>query len=386
MENFSFNNPTKLIFGKGEIASLSKQLNPQSKILLTYGGGSIKANGVYDQVKTALAGFNYIEFGGIEANPQYETLMKAVEIARAEGVDFLLAVGGGSVVDGTKFIATAIRYDKTESPWDFMVNHALYKGVSSVPVAAVLTLPATGSEMNCGAVISRAETDEKLAFLNPDNYPVFSILDPEVCYSLPARQRANGIADTYCHTLEQYLTYPSESRLQDRFAEGILHTLQEIAPAVMKGEDYDTMANFMYSATFALNGIIGMGVPQDWATHMIGHELTALYGLDHGVTLSIVGPALISVMRVEKEEKILQYGERLWGITEGTTEVKVDATIVALRSFYESIGIKTRLSEHGVGEENFALIAERFRSRGWNLGERGLITPEKVVEILKAAL
>ncbi len=386
MNNFSFQNPTKLIMGKGEIAQLSKLLDPSKKILLTYGGGSIKANGVYDQVKEALVGFDYIEFSGIEANPQYSTMMKAVEIARAEGVEFLLAVGGGSVLDGTKFVATAVNYDKTPDPWDFLVNSALYEGVPSLPVACVMTLPATGSEMNCGAVISRAERDEKLAFLNPDNYPVFSILDPEVCYSLPTRQRANGIADTYCHTLEQYLTYPSESRVQDRFAEGILHTLQEIAPSALSGDDYDTMANFMYSSTFALNGIIGMGVPQDWTTHMIGHELTALYGLDHAVTLAIVEPAVLSVMRKEKEEKILQYGERLWGITEGSVEERVDATIAALRSFYESLGIKTRLSDHGVGDENFAVIAERFRSRGWNLGERGLVTPEKTVEILQAAL
>ncbi len=386
MNNFSFKNPTKLIMGKGEIAQLSKLLDPAKKILLTYGGGSIKSNGVYDQVKEALVGFDYIEFSGIEANPQYSTMMKAVEIARAEGVEFLLAVGGGSVLDGTKFVATAVNYDKTPDPWDFLVNSALYEGVPSLPVASVMTLPATGSEMNCGAVISRAERDEKLAFLNPDNYPVFSILDPEVCYSLPTRQRANGIADTYCHTLEQYLTYPSESRVQDRFAEGILHTLQEIAPSALSGDDYDTMANFMYSSTFALNGIIGMGVPQDWTTHMIGHELTALYGLDHAVTLAIVEPAVLSVMRKEKEEKILQYGERLWGITEGSTEERVDATIAALRAFYESLGIKTRLSDHGVGDENFQVIAERFRARGWNLGERGLVTPEKTVEILKAAL
>ncbi len=386
MNNFSFQNPTKLIMGKGEIAQLSKLLDPSKKILLTYGGGSIKANGVYDQVKEALVGFDYIEFSGIEANPQYSTMMKAVEIARAEGVEFLLAVGGGSVLDGTKFVATAVNYDKTPDPWDFLVNSALYEGVPSLPVACVMTLPATGSEMNCGAVISRAERDEKLAFLNPDNYPVFSILDPEVCYSLPTRQRANGIADTYCHTLEQYLTYPSESRVQDRFAEGILLTLQEIAPSALSGDDYDTMANFMYSSTFALNGIIGMGVSQDWTTHMIGHELTALYGLDHAVTLAIVEPAVLSVMRKEKEEKILQYGERLWGITEGGVEERVDATIAALRSFYESLGIKTRLSDHGIGDENFAVIAERFRSRGWNLGERGLVTPEKTVEILQSAL
>ncbi len=386
MNSFSFKNPTKIIFGKGEIAKLSSELTPNTKIMLTYGGGSIKANGVYDQVKTALAGYDIIEFSGIEANPEYDTLMKAVAIARAEKIDYLLAVGGGSVIDGTKFIATAINYDKTPEPWDFMLDNTLFADVPSVPLAVVLTLPATGSEMNDGAVVSRRSLNMKLPFMKADNFPLFSILDPEVCYSLPTRQRANGLIDTYCHTLEQYLTYPSESRLQDRFAEGILHTIQEVASSVMEGEDYDAMANFMYSALFGLNGIIGMGVPQDWATHLIGHELTAHYGLDHGVTLAIVGPALISVMREEKQGKILQYGERLWGITEGSVEEKVDATIAALRGFYESLGIKTRLSDYGVGEENFTVIAERFRARGWNLGERGSVTPEKVIEILKAAL
>ncbi len=386
MNSFSFKNPTKIIFGKGEIAKLSSELAADTKIMLTYGGGSIKANGVYDQVKAALAGYDIIEFSGIEANPEYDTLMKAIAIAREEKVNLLLAVGGGSVIDGTKFIATAINYDKTPEPWDFMLDNSLFADVPSVPLAVVLTLPATGSEMNDGAVVSRRSLNMKLPFMKADNFPLFSILDPEVCYTLPTRQRANGLIDTYCHTLEQYLTYPSESRLQDRFAEGILHTIQEVAPAVMEGEDYDAMANFMYSALFGLNGIIGMGVPQDWATHLIGHELTAHYGLDHGVTLAIVGPALISVMREEKQGKILQYGERLWGITEGSDEERVDATIAALRSFYESLGIKTHLADYGVGEENFSTIAERFRARGWNLGERGSVTPEKVIEILKAAL
>ncbi len=388
MENFSFCNPTKLIFGKGQIASLAKEISKDKKILLTYGGGSIMKNGVYAQVKEALAGYQVTEFGGIEPNPQYSTLMKAVDIVREQGIDMLLAVGGGSVIDGTKFIATAAGYTETADPWDFMEDSSLYANTTSLPLATVLTLPATGSEMNCGAVVSRADRDAKRAFLNPKNYPQFSILDPEVCYSIPLNQRANGVADTYCHTLEQYLTYPSESRLQDRFAEGILHTLQEKAADIlnMDTEDYDSMANFMYCATFGLNGIIGMGVPQDWATHMIGHELTALHGLDHGVTLSIVGPAMLSVMREEKKERLIQYGERLWNITEGTEEERVDASIAALRAFYESLGIKTHLSDYGIGDESFATIVDRFRDRGWNLGERGLVTPEKVLEILKLCI
>lgn len=386
MNNFVFKNPTKLIFGKGQIAAIANEIPRDKKIMITYGGGSIMRNGVYNQVVAALEGFNYIEFGSIEPNPKYATLMKAVELAKSKGVDFLLAVGGGSVIDGTKFIATAIKYNKTESAWDFMINQPLFADIVPVPLASVLTLPATASEMNCGAVISNTDTGEKLAFMHPLNYPVFSILDPEVCFTLPKKQRANGIADTYCHTLEQYLTYPANGMVQDRFAEGILQTLKTIGKEIVETDNYDIMANYMLSATMGLNGFIGMGVPQDWATHMIGHELTAMYGLDHGVTLSIVGPSLINVMREEKGEKILQYGERVWGITEGSNDEKIDKTIEATRNFYESIGIKTRLSDYGINGDKIEVIADIFRKRGWNLGEKGSITPDKVVEILKGAL
>lgn len=388
MNNFTFCNPTQLIFGEGQIARLSKNIPVGAKIMMTYGGGSIKSNGVYDQVLQALKGFDYIEFSGIEPNPHYETLMKAVEIARKEKVDFLLAVGGGSVIDGTKFIASAIHFES--DPWNFMINDTLLDGKSSVVIGAVLTLPATGSEMNCGAVVTRAQTKEKMAFHHEANYPKFSILDPKVCFSLPKRQIANGIADTFCHTLEQYLTYPANALVQDRFCEGVLLTLKEIAPKILiNPQDYDLCANFMFSATMGLNGMISMGLPQDWATHMIGHELTALYGLDHGVTLSIIGPALMQVMRKEKQAKLLQFGERVFGICSNqlpSEEERVDRTINALRNFYESLGIKTRLSEHGIGAENFQVIADRFKQRGWSLGENQSITPDKVIEILKAAL
>ncbi len=387
MNNFQFKNPTKLIFGKGEIASLSSELNKNIKYMITYGGGSIKRNGVYDQVIEALKGFDYVEFGSIEPNPQYSTLMKGVELAKSEKVEMLIAVGGGSVIYGTKFMATAINYTPKGEPWDFMLNQSLYEEVIPMPLAAVLTLPATGSEMNNAAVVSRKESGEKLAFKHPLNYPVFSILDPQVCYSLPVKQRANGIIDTFCHTLEQYLTYPTDSRVQDRFAEGVLLTLKEIGSDVIsKDSDYDTMANFMLSATMGLNGFLGMGVPQDWATHMIGHELTALYGLDHGVTLAIVGPSLMNVMREEKCEKLIQYGERVWGINSGGKQERIDATIAATRSFYESMGVKCKLSEYGIGDDKFEYIAQLFRARGWNLGEKCSITPERVVEILKGAL
>ena len=382
MNNFTFCNPTKLIFGKGTIARIAREIPTGAKIMMTYGGGSIRRNGVYDQVTAALKGRGAVEFGGIEPNPQYETLVKAVELARAEGVDFLLAVGGGSVIDGTKFIATALKYEG--DPWDFLLDPS--KAVDAVPLATVLTLPATGSEMNNGAVVSRKEVNEKLAFHNPKCYPLFSVLDPEVCYSLPQRQIVNGIVDSFAHTLEQYLTFDTQAMVMDRWAEGLLQTLVELGPKLVERHDrYDEVANFMLTATMALNGFIAMGVPQDWATHMIGHELTALHGLDHGVTLAIVYPGMMRVMRREKFDKLVQYAERVWGAT-GTPEEKAEAAIEKTDAFFCSLGMKTRLSEHGVGQETIDFIVERFRKRGWNLGENGQVTPERVAEILRERL
>ena len=378
MNNFTFRNPTKLIFGKGTIAQIAAEIPAEAKIMMTYGGGSIRRNGVYDQVKAALKDRTVVEFGGIEPNPQYETLVQAIGLAREQGVDFLLAVGGGSVIDGTKFIATALKYEG--DPWDFMVDPS--KATDAVPLATVLTLPATGSEMNNGAVVSRKEFNEKLAFHNPKGYPLFSVLDPEVCYSLPQRQIVNGIVDSFAHTLEQYLTFDTRSMVMDRWAEGLLLTLVELGPKLVERHDrYDEVANFMLTATMALNGFIAMGVPQDWATHMIGHELTALHGLDHGVTLAIVYPGMMKVMRREKFDKLVQYAERVWGVT-GSPEQKAEAAIGKTDAFFRSLGVKTRLSEHGIGEQTVDFIVERFRKRGWNLGESGKVTPERVAEIL----
>ncbi|MDE7356149.1 MAG: iron-containing alcohol dehydrogenase [Rikenellaceae bacterium] len=385
MNNFIFCNPTELIFGKGTIESIGKHVPSGSTVMMTYGGGSIKKNGVYDRVTKALGGCRLVEFGGIEPNPCYETLMKAVALAKSEGVDFLLAVGGGSVIDGTKFISCALGYDGAD-PWDFVLDGSRLKDVSPMPFATVLTLPATGSEMNNGAVITRQSSCEKLAFKHRRSFPRFSVLDPEVCYSLPARQVANGVADTFAHVLEQYLTYPCDAMVQDRFAEGVLSTLVEIgAKVVADHSDYDLVANYMFSATMGLNGIIAMGVPEDWATHMIGHELTAFCGLDHGVTLAIVFPALMSVMRADKHDKLLQYGRRVWGIDSGSPDVRIDKAIDLTRRFFESLGIKTRLSDYGIGDDVIKRIVDRMRERGWRLGERAAIDADTVRRILEAA-
>jgi NADP-dependent alcohol dehydrogenase len=381
MNNFVFHNPTRLIFGKGQIAALAKEVPAGGTILLLYGGGSIKQNGVYEQVMEALGDRRVLTYGGIEANPTYETLMKAVELAREEGVTFLLSVGGGSVLDGTKFVAAAIPFGG--DPWDIPAGRAKVK--EAVPLGAVLTLPATGSEMNGAAVISRKETREKLAFVSPKVYPVFSILDPETTYSLPPRQVANGVVDAFVHVMEQYLTHPTGTDLQDRMAEAVLLTLIDIGPKVMEGPpDYATRATFMWTATMALNGVIGAGTVQDWSTHVIGHEITALYGIDHARTLAAVLPALMDVQREVKREKILQYGERVWGLREGPAEERIDAAIARTVAFFEEMGLPARLEAYEeVARDTPEQVANRLEGRSaLPIGERSDITAGKVREIL----
>jgi NADP-dependent alcohol dehydrogenase len=383
MQNFTFHNPTRILFGAGQIGSLRREVPAGSKVLLTYGGGSIKQNGVYDQVKKALEGFEILEFGGIEPNPTFETLMKAVALAREGQVDFLLAVGGGSVLDGTKFIAAAVPYQGNE--WDLVGRHMAPR--TALPMGTVLTLPATGSEANCFAVVTRAATQEKLAFSSPLLFPRFSILDPETTFTLSPRQIANGVVDAFVHTLEQYLTYPADAPLQDRFAEGILQTLLEEGPKTLANpRDYISRSNVMWCATQALNGTIGAGVPQDWATHAIGHELTALHGLDHAQTLAIVLPNLLWVQRTSKREKLVQFAERVWNFRDGSEAVRLEKGIIATRTFFETMGNPTHLSAYGVGHERFGEIVERLQARrALPLGERKDITGDKLLEILALA-
>ncbi|MEH2111045.1 iron-containing alcohol dehydrogenase [Nostoc sp.] len=380
MQNFVFYNPVKILFGKGQIAKIAAEISADAKILITYGGGSIKTNGVYDQVKSALVGRNVFEFGGIEANPHLETLLKAVELVRNEGIDFLLAVGGGSVLDGTKFIAAAVPF--VGDPWDILAKNAPVK--AAVPFGTVLTLPATGSEMNTNAVVTKWETQEKLAFSSPLVFPRFSVLDPETTFSLPVRQISNGIVDAYTHVMEQYLTYPVNAPLQDRLAESILKTLIEEGPKTLANpQDYDARANVMWSATLALNGLIGAGVPQDWATHMIGHELTALHGLDHAQTLAVVLPSTLTIRRDRKWQKLLQYAEQVWGIVDGSEEERVTEAITKTRNFFESVGVRTRLSDYGVRLDTIPVIIERFEKRGTvALGEYKDVNSQVIEQIL----
>lgn len=380
MNNFIFQNPTKLVFGKGQIKKLSELIPDNVNLMLTFGGGSVTKNGVYDQVKEGLKGRNYIEFWGIEPNPHVETLRKAIKLGKENNIDFVLAVGGGSVLDGTKLIAAGIASDI--DAWDIVIEG--YSEIQ-IPYASVMTLPATGSEMNSGAVITREETQEKYAF--GSLYPQFSILDPEVTYSLPSYQISCGLADAYTHVLEQYMTTANQSKIMDRWAEGILLTIKEIAPKIVSGNrDYELMSEFMLSATLALNDFIRMGVSQDWATHMIGHEITAIHGITHGHTLAIVMPGTLRTLKNQKFEKLLQYGERVFNITVGSENEIVDKAIEMTEEFYRSLGLTTRLSEEGIGRDTIEVIVKRFNERNVSFGENRNVNGAVAGEILISSL
>lgn len=374
--NFTYHNPVKIVFGKGTIAKLPELIPAGTKILLAYGGGSIMKNGVYSQVVEALKGYDIVEFGGIEPNPRYETCMKAVELVKKENIGFLLSVGGGSVLDGVKFIAAAAVFEG-EDKWDILKGARIS---NALPIGAVLTLPATGSEMNGNSVISREETKQKQAFFSPLVYPKFSILDPETTFTLPPRQTGNGIVDTYAHVLEQYITVPVDAQIQDRWAESIMKTLVEIGPKVVANpNDYGLRANLMWAATCALNGIIGVGVPQDWATHGIGHELTAVFGLDHGQTLAVVFPQLMRHQKESKRGKLLQYADRVWDLTGGSEDERIEKAIELTEQFFQSVGVPTKLSEYGV-KEGIEVIEKRLAGTNF---ERGGVSAKDVGEILE---
>jgi NADP-dependent alcohol dehydrogenase len=378
MQNFIFKNPTEILFGRGMIAELGGRVPTTAPVLLLYGGGSIKRNGVYDQVKAALKNHRVIEFGGIEANPLFETCLKAVEQIKANQIGFILAVGGGSVLDAAKFIAAAARFEGADA-WDLLrTGGAAIK--AALPLGSVMTLPATGSESNSNAVISRQATQEKLALASPFVFPVFAVLDPETTFSLPPKQVRNGIVDAFIHVMEQYMTYPSAAPLQDRFSESILQTLVEVGPVTLaEPKNYDARAAFMWSATMALNGLIACGVPQDWSTHMIGHELTAFYGLDHAESLAIVLPGVWKHELAHKQAKLEQYGQRVWKAKTAT------GAIAKTEKFFHALGMPTRLGDYKIsGAEAAKKVSTRFAERKTVLGEHADLKPEAVAAILRS--
>ena len=385
MNNFSFYNPTKILFGEGQIAKISAEIPPNARVMLAYGGGSIKKNGVYQQIHDAIGEQIVCEFEGIEANPEYETLCRATDAVIANDVDFILAAGGGSVIDGVKFIAAAAHYEGDR--WDILTKGGKVVK-SAVAFGSVLTLPATGSEMNSGSVVTRSEYKAKLPFGSPLVYPQFSVLDPTTTYTLPMRQVINGVIDPFTHVMEQYLTYPAGGALQDRLAEGILQTLIDIGPeAIAQPENYEVRANVMWCATMALNGLIGVGVPQDWSTHMIGHELTALYGLDHAQTLAVVLPANLRVRKADKMAKLVQFAERVWHIHEGTDAEKAEAGIAKTEEFFRNLGAGTRIEDYDLDASIIDVVIKQLEAHGMvKLGEHQDVTPEVSRNILNAAL
>ncbi|WP_288022617.1 iron-containing alcohol dehydrogenase [Thauera sp.] len=368
MLNFDYYNPTRIVFGKDSIAHIDELVPADARVLVLYGGGSAERNGTLAEVEAALGARTVQRFGGIEPNPSYETLMAAVEQVRRDKLDFLLAVGGGSVIDGTKFVAAAVNYPN--EPWEILETRAKHL-TQALPVGCVLTLPATGSEMNCFSVVTRKSLQAKLGFGSPLVFPRFSVLDPVKTFTLPPRQIANGAVDAFVHVMEQYMTYPVNAPVQDRYAESLLQTLVEVGPqALATPEDYDVRANLMWAATQALNGLIGAGVPQDWATHMIGHEITALYGLDHAQTLAVVLPSLLHLRREAKRAKLLQFAARVWDIHAGSEDERIDAAIARTRAFFESLGVNTRLSAYGISADAVARIVAQLEAHGMTaLGE-----------------
>lgn len=386
MLNFDFHNPTHILFGKDRIADIAKLVPAQAKVLILVGGASAEKTGTLAEVRQALGARQHDTFSGIEPNPSFDTAMKAVQQVRQGGFDFLLAVGGGSVIDAAKFIAAAVPFDG--DTWDILLKGG--RNISrALPFGTVLTLPATGSEMNNGSVITRRDIGAKLPFRSRHLFPQFSVLDPTKTYTLPPQQLANGVVDAFVHTVEQYLTYPVNAPVQDRFAESLLQTLIEIGPRLLAATEpnYDDRASLMWAATLALNGLIGAGVPQDWATHMIGHELTALHNIDHARTLAIVLPAMLNERRVQKRDKLLQYGERVWGIRSGSDDERITAAIEHTRDFFERMGIPTRLGAYGLGADAIDVVIRQLEEHGMTkLSERGDVTSAVSRRVLEAAL
>lgn len=385
MLNFDFYNPTQISFGEGRIAKLDSLVPAEAKVMVLFGGQSAQRTGTLDEVKKALGDRQVFLFGGVEANPTYEKLMEAVQIVREEKIDFLLAVGGGSVIDGTKFVAAAVPYP--DEPWNILLNSG--RDIEqALPIGTVLTLAATGSEMNNGSVITRRSLQAKLPFHSNLVFPKFSILDPSKSFTLPERQVANGVVDAFVHVIEQYLTYPVNAPVQDRFAEGLLQTLVEQGPlALSQPDDYEVRANLMWVATLALNGLIGAGVPQDWSTHLIGHELTALYALDHAQTLAVILPSMMQERRDAKREKLLQYAERVWNLREGDEEQRITAAIEQTRAFFETLGVKTRLKDYNLEQAAVETVLKQLEQHGMQqLGERQDIDLTVSRRVLEASL
>jgi len=384
MQNFDYFNPTQIVFGQERLNELNNLVPEDAKVLVLFGGGSVKRFGTLDKIKANLGDRVVLEFGGIEANPKFETLMKAVDLVRTEKVDFLLAIGGGSVMDGTKFVALAAKQE-TEHEQILFNGFEPVPAKEALPLGCVVTLPATGSEMNTFGVVTYNQ--QKYPFTSPLVFPKFSILDPDLTLTLPKEQVANGVADAFIHVIEQYLTQPQNAKVQDRVSEGLLKTLIEDGPVTYNDNtNIEARKNFMWSATSALNGLIGVGVMHDWSTHMIGHEMTAMFGIAHGRTIAVILPSLLRERKTHKRAKLLQFAERVWDITSGTDDEKIDAAINKSESFFNSLGIVTKLSHYDIGDKEIETLVANMKKMGLtHLSETGDLTLDIVTKILTAA-
>lgn len=374
---YTYFNPTVIEFGEGKIKSITKYIDKNLKVLVVYGGGSIKKNGVFEQVSKALEGYTWFEFGGVEPNPSVETLNKAVTLIKEKNIDFVLAVGGGSVIDGSKYLVASAVYNG--DGWDFLEGKTIEK---ALPLGAILTIPATGSESNGTAVISKKSTNEKRYFGSSLTYPKFAVLDPTIMSSLDDRQLANGLVDAFVHVCEQYLTYPNNSLLHDGYAQTILKGLHKLSQDWQNRKTITWQENLMLLANQALNGFIGSGVPQDWATHMIGHEITAFYGLDHARSLAVVQPHLLRVMIQDKKQKLTQMGNIVFDLPEN-----IELIIETIEYMYQSIGVSTKLKDYNVDDKVIENITGALKKHGMSeIGEKGNLTLDKVALILENSL
>lgn len=387
MENFTYYNPTKLIFGKGQLQELKNEI-PQygKKVLLVYGGGSIKRNGLYDQVIALLTeiGVEIHELPGVEPNPRLSTVRKGIEICRKEGIEFILAVGGGSVIDCTKAIAAGAKYDG--DVWDFMTRKAVAAG--ALPLGTVLTIAATGSEMNSGSVITNWETNEKYGWGSPAVFPKFSILDPVNTFTLPKDQTVYGMVDMMSHVLEHYFHHVPNTLTQDQWCESILRTVIETAPKLINDlQNYDYRATIMLNGTLALNRMLNMGYSGDWATHNIEHAVSAVYDIPHGGGLAILFPNWMKHVLDENVGRFKQLAVRVFDVdTEGKTDREVALEgIEKLQEFWNSIEAPSKLSDYGIGEENLDLMAEKTVVYG-EFGRFKVLNKQDSLEILKASL
>ena len=375
---FSYHNPTAIEFGQGKIKKIANKIAKDKKILVVYGGGSIKTNGVYDQVIKALENHTFLEFSGVEVNPTIETMNKAVKIVKEEKIDFILAVGGGSVIDGCKYLAAASLYDG--DGWDFLDGTKEVE--KALPLGVVLTLAATGSESNNLTVLSKKQSDEKRMYFSNYSYPQFAIMDPSVMATLSDRQLGNGLVDAFVHTSEQYLTHPTTALVNDGYAETLFRGLVKLADTWENRRTYTWLENLMHIANQALNFQIGAGVPQDWSTHLIGHELTAYYNLDHARSLAVVQPYLLEVMNEDKKEKIAQLGKNVFGIQNDNK-----AVIKAIEAVYNKVGVPTKLSAYEIDDKVISNVSAALTKNGYTaMGENANITLDKVATILTMSM